>query len=117
MPAGRAQVPTSMLLDTVGRDKVKRSAVQQILQLALPEVYPASNSAPRGLWQLAAVARQALAGGGIHTRHTWHVEWQCKRVLVLLPTFSDVALAFNAFREQDEQYKGSTLRLARELYK
>ena len=38
MPAARSQVPTSMLLDTVGRDKVKRSTAQQILQLALPEV-------------------------------------------------------------------------------
>ncbi len=33
-----AQVPTSLLLDTVGRDKVKRSTTQQILSLALPQV-------------------------------------------------------------------------------
>ena len=38
VPDGWPQVPTSLLLDTVGRDKVKRSAAQQILQLALPEV-------------------------------------------------------------------------------
>ena len=32
------QVPTSLLLDSVGRDKIKRSTTQQTLQLALPQV-------------------------------------------------------------------------------
>ena len=46
------QVPTSLLLDTVGRDKVKRSTTQQILQLALPQVLSSTTS-----WNVVSMSK------------------------------------------------------------